>query len=313
MAKSRVSIVIPVFNSERTIRELVDQIESFLAGKIDFDIILINDGSPDRSIDVLRDLSINYENVCVINLSRNFGQHNAIMAGLNYAKGDYIITMDDDLQHPVEGIIKLVDELEKGYDVVYGEYQVKKHSLFKNLGSELNNLMGNVIIKKPKDLRFTSFRIIRSFVVQEMIKYRGPYPYLDGIILRVTRNIGTVTVEHKVRAIGRSNYTLKKLINLWLNGFLNFSIVPLRFFTYIGIIFAIIGFFSALIIMAKAILFYVPIEGWTSLIVSTLIFSGVQLLSIGLVGEYIGRLYLSQNGTPQYIIKEQVGSRSYEK
>lgn len=230
------------------------------------------------------------------------------MAGLNYAKGDYVITMDDDLQHPVEEILKLIIEIEKGYDVVYGGYLVKKHSIFKNIGSALNDIMGNIIIKKPNNLKFTSFRILRSFVVKEIINYNAPYPYLDGLILRVTRNIGVITINHRERKEGKSNYTLKKLMRLWLNGFLNFSILPLRLFSYIGFIFASIGFISAIFILVDAIFFMKPVEGWTSLIVATLIFSGVQLLSIGMVGEYVGRIFLTQNKTPQYVIRDIIGS-----
>jgi undecaprenyl-phosphate 4-deoxy-4-formamido-L-arabinose transferase len=212
--------------------------------------------------------------------------------------------MDDDLQHPVDEIINLIKEIEKGYDVVYGEYKVKNHSLFKNMGSELNNIMGNLMIKKPRELRFTSFRIIRSYVVRAISTYNAPYPYLDGLILRVTRNIGVITVDHRQRKEGKSNYTLKKLIGLWVNGFLNFSILPLRFFSYVGIVIASIGFLSAIFIILDSIFFLNPVQGWTSLIVATLIFSGVQLLSIGVVGEYIGRIFLTQNKTPQYVIKE---------
>jgi undecaprenyl-phosphate 4-deoxy-4-formamido-L-arabinose transferase len=254
---------------------------------------------------VLRGLSKKYDNLCILNLSKNFGQHNATVAGLNYAKGEYVITMDDDLQHPVAEIFKLMSEIEKGYDVVYGEYP-KHENLFRNAGSMVNDLMMDVMIGKPGELRFSSFRIIRSFVIKEMIKYDAPYPYLDGLIVRITLNIGTIRVEHRERNVGSSNYTVKKLISLWLNGFLNFSILPLRLFAYIGIIFAIAGFLSAIVVMIRALFFFVPVQGWASLMVSTLIFSGVQLLSIGMVGEYIGRIYLTQNKTPQYVIKELV-------
>lgn len=273
--------------------------------KLTFDLILVNDGSRDQSYKVLRGLSKKYDNLCILNLSKNFGQHNATVAGLNYAKGEYVITMDDDLQHPVAEIFKLMSEIEKGYDVVYGEYP-KHENLFRNAGSMVNDLMMDVMIGKPGELRFSSFRIIRSFVIKEMIKYDAPYPYLDGLIVRITLNIGTIRVEHRERNVGSSNYTVKKLISLWLNGFLNFSILPLRLFAYIGIIFAIAGFLSAIVVMIRALFFFVPVQGWASLMVSTLIFSGVQLLSIGMVGEYIGRIYLTQNKTPQYVIKELV-------
>jgi undecaprenyl-phosphate 4-deoxy-4-formamido-L-arabinose transferase len=166
--------------------------------------------------------------------------------------------------------------------------------------------MGNVIIKKPKNLRFTSLRIMRSYVVREIVKYDAPYPYIDGLIRRVTNNIGTVPVTHQPRASGKSNYTLKKLINLWLNGFLNFSVTPLRLFTYLGMAMAVVGFLLSIGVLVDALFFYVPVQGWTSLIVSILIFSGVQLLSIGMVGEYVGRIFLTQNRTPQYVVKERI-------
>lgn len=265
----------------------------------------MNDGSRDRSFQVLQGLANKYDNVRVLGFSRNFGQHNATIAGLNYAKGDYVITMDDDLQHPAAEIFKLITEIDKGYDVVYGEYP-KQEGFFRNLGSMANDLMMNIMIGKPRALKFSSFRIIRSFVVKEMVKYDAPYPYLDGLILRITRNIGTVRVEHRERKNGGSNYTFKKLIGLWMNGFLNFSILPLRLFAYVGILFAMAGFISAVVIIFRAVFFLVPVQGWASLIVSTLIFSGVQLLSLGMVGEYIGRIYLTQNRTPQYVIKESL-------
>jgi glycosyltransferase involved in cell wall biosynthesis len=305
MPEHKLSIVIPVYNSEKIIGELVEQLESQLQARLEFDIILVNDGSRDQSFKVLLGLSKKYDNLCVLNLSKNFGQHNATIAGLNYAKGEYVITMDDDLQHPAAEIFKLIGEIEKGYDVVYGGY-AKHDGLFRKAGSMANDLMMDIMIDKPRELKFSSFRIIRSFVVKEMVKYDAPYPYLDGLILRITRNIGTITVEHRERKIGISNYTVKKLLSLWLNGFLNFSILPLRLFAYIGIVFAIAGFLSAVVIMVRAIFFFVPVQGWASLIVSTLIFSGVQLLSLGMVGEYVGRIYLTQNRTPQYVIREFV-------
>lgn len=298
------SLVIPVYNSEKTIGVLVERLESFLKERYEFDVVLVNDGSHDDSAMVLMDILKRYDNVTVLSLSRNFGQHSAIMAGLRYAKGDYVVTMDDDLQHSVEEIPELVSELQKGYDVAYGVYREKKHSFFKNIGSEANNLMADVIIKKQGWLRFTSFRIIRSYVVREMIKYMGPYPYIDGLILRITGNIGTVPVSHNERKAGRSNYTLKKLTGLWLNGFLNFSITPLRLSTCIGSIFASIGVFAAIAILVKALFFYIPVQGWASLIVATLIFSGAILLSTGIIGEYVGRIFLTLNATPQYVIKE---------
>lgn len=306
ISEKTISIVIPVYNSKKTIGTLVEQLQSILNGKYKFDIILINDGSQDRSFDALKDISITYDNIKVLDLSRNFGQHNAIMAGFNYANGDYVVTMDDDLQHPPEEILKLIKEIEN-HDVVYGYYKIKKHSAFKNFGSNFNNLTTNILLNKPKKLKFTSFRILKSYVVNELIKYIGPDPYIDGLIIRVTQNIGTVIIDHHDRSIGKSNYTLKKLVGLWLNGFLNFSVVPLRLFTYTGFIFASTGFLFALIIVIKKLFFNTQILGWASLMIAILIFSGIQLLSIGMVGEYIGRIFMTENQTPQYVVRTIIG------
>lgn len=300
-----ISIVIPVYNSEKTIGLLVEQLQSTLKD-CKFDIILVNDDGHDNSLNVIEELTTRYKNIKILVLSRNFGQHNAIMAGLSYAKGDYVITMDDDLQHPANETLELISEIEKGYDVVYGQYKVKQHSRFKNFGSYVNNVMADILIKKPRWLRFTSLRIMRSFVIREMCKYDAPYPYIDGLILRITKNIGSIEVNHQKRDVGMTNYTFAKLFGLWLNGFLNFSIVPIRLSTIIGFAFAGIGFIFATKILIDKFFFMIPVVGWASLIVSILIFSGVQLMSIGIVGEYIGRIFLTQNKTPQYVIKDKV-------
>lgn len=300
------SIVIPVYNSEKTIGILIDQLQSILKGKLRFEVILINDCSMDRSLEVLLAKFDKYDNVKVVNLSRNFGEPNAVMAGLHYAQGAYVITMDDDLQNPAEEVLKLIDEAEKGYDVVYAQYIVKKQSLFRNMGSEVNDLMADTIIKKPRWMKLNSFRIMKSYIVKEVIKYKAPYPYIDGLILRVTGNIGTVTVEHKERKEGRSNYTFRKLVGLWLNGFLNFSIMPLRSFIYAGFLFASAGSLSAIAMVLSNLFFRSSIPVWASLSAVTLIFSGVQLLSIGMIGEYIGRIFLTQNLTPQYVVKDWI-------
>lgn len=304
------SIVIPVYNSEHCIGDLVGQIEACLKDRYPFEIVLVNDGSRDRSLDVIMGLADIYDNVIAIGLSRNFGQHNAIMAGLGRATGDYVLTMDDDLQHPVAEIPNMVRELEKGYDVVYGQYKMKYHSLLRNLGSVANNLMAEWIIGKPRHMQFTSFRIMRSYIVWEILKYEAHYPYIDGLVLRVTGNIGTIDIEHMSRKSGKSGYTLKKLLRLWLNGFMNFSVKPLRLFIYLGFVFASVGFLMAVIVLIKKIFFSVPIEGWSSLMISTLLFSGVQLLSIGMVGEYVGRMFLILNKAPQFVVKVEKRSKN---
>jgi polyisoprenyl-phosphate glycosyltransferase len=304
------SIVIPVYNSEKSIGTMVENLERHYAGQFAFEIVLIDDGSKDQSGRVIGGLSRRYPNVKALYLSRNFGQHSALLAGMGHASGEIVVTMDDDLQHPVDEVAKLIDCMEEGgYDIVYSQYLSKHHTFLKNVGSELNNLMANLIIKKPEDIRFTSFRAIRSYVVREIVKYKAPYPYIDGLLLRVTRNIGKVDIRHDERKSGSSNYTFKKLAGLWMNGFLNFSIMPLRLFSYAGIAIATIGFIFAVFILIQTVFLFTPLPGWTSLMVTMLIFSGVQLLSIGMVGEYVGRVFLTQNGTPQYVIREPGSGR----
>jgi len=233
------------------------------------------------------------------------------MAGFNYANGEYIITMDDDLQNPPEEIMRLVRKIEEGYDVVYAKYASKKHSAARNLGSKINDIMAKVMVNKPEDIYFTSFRIIRRYVVDEIIKYKGPYCYVDGLILRITTNLSSVEVTHLERKVGKSNYNLIKLVKLWMNGFTSFSVLPLRVATFSGFIMSFIGFISIIILIIQK--FTSDIElGWTSIMVSVIFFSGIQLISVGLLGEYMGRTFLSINNTPQYIVKEIVSRQDGE-
>jgi polyisoprenyl-phosphate glycosyltransferase len=304
--KKDISVVVPVYNSEKTIGTLVRRLHAVLEGRYAFEIILVNDGSVDGSPDVLGEMCKSLDNVVVINLSRNFGEHNAVMAGLAHARGEYVITMDDDLQNPPEEILKLIDEAGKGYDVVYGKYPVKKHSAFRNIGSAINNLMVTTMIGKPAGLRLTSFRLMRSYMVRELLRYNAPYTYLDSLILRVSHNIGTVMVEHRERVFGQSNYTFKKLVDLWLNGFMSSSVSPLRIAMFIGVVFLCSSVLSTMIELFEDKVLD-PVPWWMPGLFLMLFVAGVQLLSIGVIGEYIGRMYLIQNMTPQYVIKNIVG------
>lgn len=302
--KVKYSIVIPAYNSEHTIGNLVHKLSEVFI-KESYEIIIINDSSKDNTIEVCKELVKQNPQVVFLNLSRNFGQHNAIIAGFNYAKGEYIITMDDDLQNPPEEIFKLVHKIEEGYDVVYAKYPSKKHSYARNLGSKINDIMAKLMIKKPEDIYFTSFRIIRKYVVDEIIKYKGPYCYIDGLILRVTTNLSSVEVTHLERKVGKSNYNFIRLIKLWMNGFTSFSVLPLRVATFSGFIMSFIGFISIIVFIIQKFTSNVKM-GWTSLMVCVIFFSGIQLISVGLLGEYMGRTFLSINNTPQYIVKEAV-------
>lgn len=303
----KVSFVIPCYNSEKTIGTLVDiTCEQMDSMKIDdYEFVLVNDYSKDRTIDALRVIANKYKFVKVIDLANNFGQHNAIMAGLNYAEGDTIVGMDDDLQTHPSQLPKLFGKLDEGYDVVYGRYPEKKHSWFRNLGSKFNNWTVRVLIGKPKELKASSFWVARKFVRDSIIKYENPYAHMQGLFLRTTKNVGNVDIEHFERVEGTSNYTMKSLLKLW-SSCTNFSIIPLRIATILGCIFSCAGFLGAIYIIINKLLSVNIATGWSSIMVAILFFSGLNLLCVGLVGEYIGRLFISINKAPQYVIREAI-------
>jgi len=298
------SIVIPVYNSVNTIGDLVEKLISILTLN-NLQIILVNDGSRDNSHRVCFELTSKYpERITYISLSRNFGEHNAVMAGLNYVKGDYVVIMDDDFQNPPEEVLNLLNEARTGqHDIVYTYYERKQDSWLRNLGSKFNDWVANFMLQKPRGLYLSSFKCFSKLIVQEIIKYKGPYPYIDGLALRCTTNIGKIKVRHDKRKKGSSSYTIKKLIRLWLNMFVNFSIVPLRISFFLGLIFSCLGLIlSIFIVIDKLLNPEIPL-GWPSLIITVMVFSGVQLLILGLLGEYIGHLLLSNNRKPQFVIR----------
>lgn len=301
----KLSIIVPVYNGALTIKNLVEEVQKELS-QYTVEIVLINDGSKDNSESICEQIALGNDSVKFISLRKNFGEHNAVMCGLNYATGDFAVIIDDDFQNPPSEIIKLVNKAKEGYDVVYSRYEVKKHNMFRNLGSNLNNLVANYLLNKPKSLYLSSFKLIRKEVIDEIIKYQGPFPYIDGLLLRVTNNIGTELVTHSSRVEGKSNYTLGKLISLYLNMFLNFSIKPLRLFTFIGAFSFCIGIVFSIAFIIEKILYPETAVGWTSLIIAFLTFNGIQLVFLGLIGEYLGKSYLDQNKTPQWVIKKEV-------
>ena len=300
----KISIIIPVYQGGKTITRLTDELVSNLRS-YELEIILINDGSTDNSHELCLALFKKYETIVkYIWLSRNFGEHNAVLAGLSHITGDYAVIIDDDFQNPPEEIQKLVEKAVRDrLDVVYSYYAKKHHSLLRNLGSYFNNLMASYLLSKPRNLYLSSFKCISSFIAREVIKYKAPYPYIDGLILRSTRNIGKVLVRHEQRKWGKSGYTFKKLVRLWLNMFMNFSIYPLRMSTFLGVFFSLLGLgLSIFLIIDKIMHPDIPV-GITSILVAILIFSGVQLVILGLIGEYLGKLFLANNQTPQYVIR----------
>lgn len=302
----KLSICIPVYNGALTIGLLVETIRTELSD-MDFEIILVNDGSPeDNSEEVCASLAQDIPEVRFIGLRRNFGEHNAVMCALVHSRGDYITVMDDDLQNPPSEILQMLSAAQNGFDVVYSRFEKKRHHWFRNFGSWFNNLVATWLLEKPRDLYLSSFKIISRPLVDEIIRYTGPFPYIDGLILRATDSIESVVVEHHERMVGRSNYTLKKLINLWMRMFINFSRKPLRIVMWAGGFFALISVLLGIIFFMEKIFHPETSQGWASIIVAVLFTGSMQMISLGLIGEYIGKIYLDINGTPQWTIKTRI-------
>jgi undecaprenyl-phosphate 4-deoxy-4-formamido-L-arabinose transferase len=278
-----------------------------LTQKFDLELVLVNDGSPsDNSAEVCTHIAMSDPNVKFLDLSTNFTEHNAVMAGLNYCSGEAAVIIDDDFQNPPSEIIKLVDKLNEGYDVAYSYYRKKQHHFLRNLGSRFNNIIATVLLGKPRNLYLSSFKAISRFVIDELVKYKGPYPYIDGLILRFTRNCGRVQVEHHSSLKDTSGYTFHKLISLWLRMFTNFSILPLRTVTVLGFVFAVAGFAGAIFFTIEKLRNPDLPAGWASLIISLFVISGVQLFALGMLGEYLGRLFLKDSGKPQFVVRRAV-------
>jgi polyisoprenyl-phosphate glycosyltransferase len=272
-----------------------------------YEVIFVCDCSPDHSWHAIETLSAQYPWVRGIALRMNAGQHNALMAGFAQARGAIVMTMDDDLQHSPSDIPTLLDELARGRDVVYARFKKRKHASWKIAGSRLNDLVAGYLMQKPKALYLSPFRAMKATIVADILRYQGPYVYVDGLILSVTRNIGTVEVDHHERYAGDSGYSFKKSLSLWLKMATSFSIVPLRITSFVGICFAGLGFLLAVLLIIQKFTFDLMPVGWSSLIVTILIVGGVQLLALGMLGEYLGRVLLTLNSRPQYVIGETVG------
>jgi undecaprenyl-phosphate 4-deoxy-4-formamido-L-arabinose transferase len=298
------SIVIPVYNGARSIGELVRAIED-LRVEGGHEIVLVDDGSPDGSFGICATLVENARvPITLVSLARNYGEHNAVLAGLRHANGAHVITMDDDLQNPPKEIKRLLAFAQcSGKQVIYTYYEEKHHPAWRNLGSRFTDRVADFVLEKPKGLYLSSFRCMNAFVVREISRYEGPFPYIDGLILQVTHDIGGLRVQHLPRAIGRSNYTLRRLMRLWVSMFVNFSVMPLRISTVAGFVFSGLGAIGGAMAIGEALL-YSPPAGWASLMAAVLLLSGVQLVILGLVGEYLGRLYLTVNGKPQSVVRE---------
>lgn len=298
------SIVIPVYNGARSIGELVAALAD-LAVPGGHEIVLVNDCSPDNSLELCRELLASTRvPMTLVNLSRNYGEHSAVMAGLRHARGAHVVTMDDDLQNPPSEVLRLLAHAQQSRkDVVYTRYASKEHASWRNLGSRFTNRVADWLLDKPKGLYLSSFRCMSAFVAEQVTRYDGPFPYVDGLILQVTQSIGSFEVQHLPRAHGRSNYTFRRLVRLWLNMFVNFSVMPLRLATVAGFALSVAGLLGSLWVIGEALRVGTP-PGWASLSVAVLLLSGVQLTMLGLIGEYLGRLYLTANRKPQSVIRD---------
>lgn len=304
-----VSFVIPCYRSEQTITGVVEEITQTM-GQLPgytFEIILVNDCSPDNTFQIIRQLCGQYDNLIGINLARNFGQHSAIMAGLHYATGDVCVFLDDDGQTPANEVEKLLDAIAAGADVAMASYDHKMHSHFRNWGSKVNECMMHIMLHKPKDLFVSSYFAVKRFVADSMLQYSNSYPYLPGLLLRATKNIVNVPVHHREREVGTSGYTLKKLLGLWFNGFTAFSVVPLRVATAVGVASAFVGFIYGIYTVIRKLVDPNILLGFSSIMAAILFIGGMLMIMLGLVGEYIGRIYISLNNSPQYVVREAIG------
>jgi glycosyltransferase involved in cell wall biosynthesis len=305
-----ISILIPIYNSEENIFLLVEKIVNIFKN-LEYEINMVNDASNDNTHEECIKLINKYPKLInYIKLRKNVGEHNAVMAGLNHSNGEWIIIMDDDFQNPPEEALKLYEYASNNkFDVIYADYEDKMHSYFRNLGSKLNDITANFILKKPKDLYLCSFKCISKNILMEIIKYKGPFPYIDGLILSITSNIGKLKLKHAPRAMGKSNYSIFKLIKLYLNIITNFSTIPIRLFSITGFIISLISFIFGIVIIFEK--FFNPDAplGYSSLIISIVFFAGIQLIFLGLIGEYIGKILKNVNQENQYNIEVKINKK----
>ena len=302
----KISFVIPCYKSGNTIQSVVEDIvcQMDIMNEYDYEILLINDCSPDYVWKVISSLCEKNTRIKAISLAKNFGQHSALMAGYNYCEGDYVVTLDDDGQTPVNQVPLLLNKLLEGYDVVYADYFDRKDKTARKIGTWLNNLMLTKLLGKPKDIRITSFFVCRKYIVKEICEYRNAFPYIWGLVLRTTNNIANASITHRERMEGETGYTFQKLVALWMNGFTAFSVVPLRLASLLGCFFTACGGIGILYVVITKLLNPEIAAGYSSLMTILLFIGGMLMISLGLIGEYIGRIYMCINDTPQFVVCE---------
>lgn len=308
----KISFVIPCYCSAKTLPAVVGEIrESMrtLKDQYTHEIILVNDCSPDNTYDIICSMAENGDDIIGLDLAKNFGQHAALMAGYHCATGEIVVSLDDDGQTPADEVWKLLEKIEDGYDVVYASYANKQHSGFRNWGSRVNGLMTEIMLGKPKELYITSYFAMQSYVKEEMLRYDQCYPYVIGLVLRTTKHICNVEVQHRARKEGNSGYTIQKLLSLWMNGFTSFSVKPLRIATIFGAGTACVGFIYLLYILCAYFLKKTTLLGWSSTMSVLLILGGAILMVLGLIGEYVGRIFMCINAAPQFVIRQKITSK----
>ena len=304
MTQPALSFVIPLYFSAETIRPLVKEIEA-LNIEGGHEIVLVNDGSRDATAAVCRELVREARvSLTFVEHARNFGEHNAVLTGYRHARGAYVVNLDDDGQNPPAEAVRLWRHArEQGFDVVYGHYETKEHSVFRNFGSWFTNRVTDYVLDKPKGFYLSSFRCVSAFAAQATAMHDGPFPYIDGLLLQVTQRIGSLTVQHRARQAGQSGYTLRRLLRLWASTFVNFSVMPLRLATLLGLLIAAAGVAGLALVAYLRLTGQGPSFGWGSLMGALLVFSGTQLVMLGLIGEYIGRMFLTVNRRPQSVVR----------
>lgn len=309
---SKITFVIPCYRSERTVGYVIHEIIDVVS-QIDgagYEIIAVDDNSPDDVYGLLSRIAQENENVKVIRFAKNFGQHAGIMAGIQASTGKIVVVLDDDGQCPIDHLPQLLKPLQEGWDISVAQYGKKEQSLFKNLCSRLNEIAANMLISKPKELQMGNFMAFKRFVADEICRYTGPYPYLSGLFFRTSGHIINVPMKERRRMEGHTTYTIKKLFSLWLNSFTAFSIKPLRITTIAGSLVACLGFLYGIFIIIRKILEPNIVIGWSSVVVLLSVLGGLILFALGLIGEYVGRIYMTINATPQYVISETINLNS---
>lgn len=309
-----ITVVIPCYRSQNTIEAVADEIraEFSLHPEHSYNMVLVNDGSPDDTFGAIRRICAADKNVVGVDLSKNFGQASAKMASLPYITGDVAVFMDDDGQHPASGIFKLVDKICEGYDVVYAKFPQKRHSLFKRLTSRLHHAVSVWAGNAPAGISGSSFLAYSAFIIKELKQYKSPFVSIGGYLNKITSKFANVDIDHRSRMSGESGYTLKKLVNLWMNTVTNFSIAPLRLSSAFGLVCSVLGFILGIVVIIRKLVNPAISAGYTSTIAVLLFIGGIIMLMLGLLGEYIGRIYMTISDAPQFAVRQVLNHNERE-